>query len=334
MLKRLLQFPLVLLLLASLSLAVAVAQTDTDTDTPTTLLSQDQVRAMVEKSLPAWTSSVLTPPVKDYDWLGSLSFNQVLQATGDTPLRTEANSQAIRVRDGERAVRIDKMLGKVRYVNRTRDWTLAQAGSKLVDKQTALNTVTQAVLGLAVPRGEIGKVRVDTQIAGAGKKGTTRPTSRYEMYRLVTLVRSVNGLPVYASRARGAVNAKGEIQRLQVNWPAFRLTSGLALRDRQSVIDDVVAQMMKSTPGVGSGIYSRLAYAPVVPSTSTRDDTAEPEQTQVQTEARDADDKLATAPGSPKTRPTVPVRYMPAVVVAVYSLPTPYELIVPVAAAK
>lgn len=278
-------------LFASLFLVAAAAGQAAASQGP----AERAVRATLEKAIPRWDESVLRGAEKP-DWSGRMTFDRVFQAMKDTPVKVERIPEtAERVQDEGRSLRFDARAGKVRYISRTRAWSFERDAKKpAVAAERALAAAQEALRSLEVPADELDKPEVATQMAGGAPVGAKEIQDRYEMYQLVTVKRRVNQLPVYGSEARVAVNAGGEIQRALVKWPAFRLSPGLTLRQRSSVVEEAVRQILLQSPHADLKITAYLAYAP-----------------------RDDDDRM--------------VRYVPAVIVSVYAPPTPYQFVIDVA---
>jgi hypothetical protein len=199
--------------------------------------------------------------------------------------------------------------------------------------------VRDAVAALGLPAAELGAVRVDTQVALGGPTGA-QPTEEHELYRVVTAVRQVNGLPVHGSRVRAAVTRAGTIQRIGVAWPTFVLPRELKLRTREAVVRQVVDTVVQkgASPAGKRLLTAHLAYAPErhtqpanPPITTSEDDNPrDAGDDRDETAGDDADAKDARYP-SRKRHLRETVRYIPVVVVSVLAGETPYQLTVPVA---
>lgn len=258
-------------------------------------LSEKALLEMVEKSLPGWEASILNVRQRG-DWIEQVSFVDIYKVMGDRPPEVEKlPDDADRLGDKERMVAVDRERGRVRYVNRARGWNFkADADSKAVEKDKALELVVDAVRKLGISPREFGKSRVDTQVGGGAPVGETAIKDRYEMYRIVSIPRMIGELPVYGSMVRGAVSNRGQIQRFMVEWPTFRMPRSLALVSREEVARQVVKEIREQDPYVDVSVRSELVYAKF-----SQDDENPP--------------------------------FVPAVVVSVMSKPTPYQVVVPVA---
>jgi hypothetical protein len=124
--------------------------------------------------------------------------------------------------------------------------------------------VEGAIDVLGVPAAERSPARVDTLGGQDYQAGSTTriPYSTLELERWVTYERKVNGFRVEESLVRGAVSNHGQIARLHVRWPQFRLRSGLTLRPRQDVVAELAARIQQDEFGAAVNLEIELAYAP------------------------------------------------------------------------
>lgn len=307
-------------------------------------MSESQVAAEVQKALPKWDESILSA-TDGKPWSARIRPDAVLKAVNDSPLKIPAATNARRIVDGERVLRVIPELGEVRYVNNALNWS-PDRPKKLVDKETALQIVNKAFEGLGMPRPEFDKPRVDTQAGHDASTKSPADSSTFEMYRLVTVNRRIGDLPVLGSRARVAIAGSGSIQRLRVNWPAFTMREGLRLRQRDVVAREIVSLIMKQDPvslvGVRGSDLTKfvsvtLAYAPQEMTwpyrrTPADKDTEKPldESSALQP---DSDDIKKDRPvqfaslSKPVSRPV----YVPVLLVTVAGSPTPYQIVIPLA---
>ncbi|MCP3980932.1 MAG: hypothetical protein GY716_16640 [bacterium] len=126
--------------------------------------------------------------------------------------------------------------------------------------------VFNAASQLGLPSSELdptgGGMRVDT-LGGRGYDAANPSPDgdeQLELERWLTIDRFVNGLPVFGSQVRGAVSNNGEIARLSARWPRFELESGLVLRSRQSVLDEVADHMWDAELGAAIEVEAQLVY--------------------------------------------------------------------------
>jgi hypothetical protein len=297
-------------LLATMATAPAQAQQVTPTINPSAIgainlaaaarpetkpLTTRQVERLVEAALPKWDAKVLAVPSRD-NWTSRASIAGVFKALGETsvvPKDLPGGARQLNINDNVLA-RLEPDRGKVRYMSRERGWTMERfAGSRAIPEASAKELAVGALANLGLARDELGGIQVKTQMAGGASVGSTKLEDLHEMYRLVSVERRINNLPVHGSSSLLAINNKAQVARLKLNWPAFQMDKGLRLRDAKQVSRLAVEEIMRNQPLSGTSISAHLAYA------SNGDDEAP--------------------------------SYVPAVVFSVASLPTPYQVVVPVA---
>jgi hypothetical protein len=251
---------------------------------------------MVEQALPEWGPEVLQAPDDDSRWAQDVSFEKILAVLGDQdPLPQGLPEGALQVREADRSIRLDPPQGKFRYVNRKRAWNFDRDFRKpAFDPVKAHDRVLAVARELGAPVLQITDVRVDTQMGAGAPAGAVRVADTFQMYRLVLLARQVGELTVFGSELRAALSHEGLVERMQVSWPAFSLARGLALRERRDVVNDAVRRILDQDPRRDTKVRARLVYTP------------------------QEDERKV-------------LHFLPAVQIAVLSLPTPYFVVVPVA---
>jgi hypothetical protein len=288
----------------------------------------DQLTALLNQVVPAWDARVLA--AKDgLNWSADASYDELFKAVGDKPIL--ATAAGGRLSDGTRVARLDQRAGRARYISRERAWTLDRAGIPFGDDSIALSAVRRALDSLGVPATELGRVRLDTQTAEVAP-GDEPDGKLFDVYRLVSWTRIVNGLPVHGSRVVGAVTQEGAVQRLLVNWPRFTMPAGMTLRTRDAVVADLVRAIARQAPVPVDArtVSARLAYVPErYLGTTPRDLPSEGDLV-----SSDDNDKPTGDPTYPtrKRLSGVIQRHVPAVVVSVSTGETPYQLAAAVAA--
>lgn len=258
-------------------------------------MSRAAVKRLVERSLPQWNRRVLNVP-DGKRWVEEVDFSRILGALGEEPPPQDLPLGARQFRDELRTVRLDPGKGAIRYLSRERAWVFQRDFQKpAFDAQGTLRRVMETVRVLGAPLEEASEPRIDTQMGAGAPAGSRRITDTFEMYRLVHLTRRVGRLPVFGSVIQAAVSHEGQVQRLQVSWPSFSLVPQLRLRSRRLVVDDAVQRILDQQPGLGTRVNASLVYAP------------------------QEDEKKV-------------LRYVPSVLLAVGSPPTPYLVMIPIAA--
>ncbi|HKJ88341.1 MAG TPA: hypothetical protein VKA48_07520 [Gammaproteobacteria bacterium] len=263
-------------LLLALSLA-ACGQNGNNQSKNKDTLGADAVNEIVLAALPKWDKSILD--VKDRtNWASDLTFAGIADAMQDSAPTYPTNDETLPpadahlVQDASRSIQMHPTMGSFRYANRDRGWNYKTASPKLpIDKATALGLVKTAAKTLNIPAGELaGKDIVRTQIAAGTSNmdpvdGPVKFEDRFEMYRVVTLKRQINQLPVMGSRIRGAVGLVGEatlIQRMYAHWPAFKLTPNLAVPSQKEVARIATQEILDRDPSSDLQVKAQLAYVP------------------------------------------------------------------------
>jgi hypothetical protein len=161
---------------------------------------------------------------------------------------------------------VDLGRGRLKYVNRARGFNANEGIPNAVSKPDALNAVLGTVTKFGVPRAELGPSFVNALMAASQDAGrrTTTQTLRAEVN--VRLLRQVQGTPVLGSDARVVIDRRGEVARLQVSWPDFRLSPGLAASDTlpRKAVAEALAEAIgaENDCGTVARVEARIAYVP------------------------------------------------------------------------
>lgn len=226
------------------------------------MIADYEVARMLEQALPAYDDSIMA--AKSFtDPVGRLSFDRVAELARDKPLSLRPAEGVTRMDDGVRTFSLDPKTGKVRFVNRDRAWNhTLDAGKLALDTTRTQSLAKELLTQLGLPAEELQTPLVRTQIAAGGKPGDKAVTERNEQYRLVIAQRQINRLPVFGANAKLAFNNRGELQRLGLEWPAFKLNTEKKLRTRAQVIEDAVARIIDQDADTSLTLKASLAYAP------------------------------------------------------------------------
>ncbi|MEM8930608.1 MAG: thrombospondin type 3 repeat-containing protein [Acidobacteriota bacterium] len=243
----------------------------TDPDTPWTLdfdaMDRAAYRNLVESTLATWDGRLLGTP-DGPTWSVGLDAETVANVVDiDTPERDITDGPRTVARDAADTlvVKIDRNEGWTRFIHRGRLFDFDASSHSAWDEGEAGEQVLDALLALGVPRDEIAEnaILVDTLMGETfdadDLSGT--PANRFETERIVTVERRVNGFEVVDSRARGSVSNDGELARLLVEWPAFRLRPNLQLRARAAVVDEIVEVLDSSAKGLAIDLETHFGYA-------------------------------------------------------------------------
>jgi hypothetical protein len=249
---------------ASLS-ATAVTASDEDKDTGQTVPEdlQKRIRAWLDETVPAWDNGLLPAYETPNPWEDNLQYGYLNKLLGETPFEWEGSTRpppdADRLVDGSKSMRIRRAEGAFRYHSRKRVFT-ADLKGKGVPGPDLVNRNMQGLLqNLGFPLAEAGKPDVQTQeMALSGEDN--RVAERFPVYAFFNLERQVGGIPVEGSTVRAAMNPRGEVQRLKIAWPHFKIRAGAGLRSRERVLEEAFQKVLAQDPTEKMRLASRLVY--------------------------------------------------------------------------
>jgi hypothetical protein len=207
--------------------------------------------SLVNSVLPSFDGSMLAV-ANGPDWMAGKTVHQVATAVQDSDPGTIVSDGPVVMGydppDGPRRIKLDFSEGYVRYTNRLRSYHSSSpcAAVPTAEAENAL-VATLGVLGL--PTAEWDARRVDTvmerSVDGEGQDPTVEPTCEIE--QIVTMTRKAsNGMPVFDSAARESVSNLHERARLMVDWPQFIMPTGLLMRSRAEVVNDLGQQIFEA----------------------------------------------------------------------------------------
>ena len=282
-----------LLSLGLLSLANGVHAQPSEPVAPNTAALARQI----DGALPQWNDRLLTAK-GGADWTRGGNMREIARrldiaiVDGD---KVPEQSKRAALKNGE--LRFDADRGFVRMVDLDRSWSFARdAQRKAVADDVARRTTLAALERLGIPKAELGKPEMNTQMAVGTKAGARRAEDVMEMYRWIAVPRQVNDVPVLLSDARVVINNDGQLQRMRVTWPVFRVQPEVAMLDRKAVVERALTALGAEGVFDAKEIRAQLVYAP-------------------------SGDDEATS-------------YVPAIVVSALADPTPVQVVVPVADVK
>jgi len=224
-------------------------------------------RAQIDAALPAFAAAVLSAPPGP-NWIGGLTVGTIAAAVNDTPPSTIVSSPTrVQAKNGteRQYFSIDLVDHRVRYVNLDRQFDWA-ASPHIGWSPSTSQAMAMSVFGaLSLPTTEIDPARccrVDTMMGSLFEAADPSdiPSTTYEAERMVTIQRTVNGLPVMESMVRASVSNTGQIARLLVRWPRFLLPAGLVLRSRAQVLDELAQHLTDVEFGASVGLTGYIAY--------------------------------------------------------------------------
>jgi hypothetical protein len=218
----------------------------------------------LDAALPKWGAEVLRAPA-GFEWTGNLNIVVVARSFGpseiaDLAAGAPAGTEGVKGKSG--FARVDKARGFVRVVN---NLLVPRIGATPIplpnDEQT--NAIGLKALGeLGIPFGEIGPSNAATQVAADGSISSPRPDRISPILRLYSVNRSINKLPVFGSNAVIAITGRGQVQRLKVQWPVFKLDVPGGLLARADVLDRAGDVMVDQNLRATAVIKAQIGYAP------------------------------------------------------------------------
>ncbi|HKP96589.1 MAG TPA: hypothetical protein VJ385_12595 [Fibrobacteria bacterium] len=246
--------------------AAAAASQDDDSAKPAEPSPelQKRIREQVAASLPVWDKRLLTSYETAGPWEDNLNYEALNKALGETPFawegRTVPPPDADRLTDDSKSMRIRRAEGVFRYHSRKREFSADMKG-KPAPSYDQVSRQIGALLGdLKFPLAEAGKADVKTQeVAVSNEAGEV--AERFPSYSFFLLNRKVEGIPVEGSTVRAAVNLRGEVQRLKIAWPHFRVRPGAELLSRERVLETALQKVFAQDPTERLTLASRLVYA-------------------------------------------------------------------------
>ena len=164
------------------------------------------------------------------------------------------------------ALLVDLDHGHLKYVNRARAFNANDGIPNTVSKADALKLALDAVAEFGVPKPELGPSFVNALMAASQDAARRTPTQALRAEVNVRLPRQVQGTPVLGSDVRVAIGQRGEVARLHVSWPDFRLAPGLAAEGtlpRQLVAEKLAEAIgVDNDCGTVARVEAKVAYVP------------------------------------------------------------------------
>ena len=229
---------------------------------PRRLADRDQLTSQVDALLPQWTEIVLQPR-SARDWASATSLESIAIALADPELAAAAKraiNGSTLVRTKGSVLRFDPDRGLLSYYNAARSADFRNEIEPLQSYDRTQELTLEVLRRVGIADAEMHKPIVDTQMTGGGAAGSERLATTMEMYRLVTVGRQVGDIPVLMSSARMAVNSRGEVQRLQIRWPAFSLDRSDRLAARDEVLARAVDELLDQQASADVKLNAVLGY--------------------------------------------------------------------------
>ena len=158
---------------------------------------------------------------------------------------------------------LDRMKGKLRYINEERQYQLDKFVEEPVDSTVAVQAVEEVIKYYMIPDVALMLLRLRGICAMGAEYNQVTIADRFILERLITLERMIDGIPVFNSKASFAVNNRGEISRIFLRWPSFRMTPDLQLKSRDHLVSEIVDRLVKALEGRPIELRIQMAYIPV-----------------------------------------------------------------------
>jgi hypothetical protein len=244
--------------------ARSAADDDTDGRTAPSPEIQKRVAELISQTLPKWDSRLLTSYETPIPWEDGLNRESLLKLLGDEPFAWEGKDkpppEADRFVDEAKALRISRNDGFVRYHNRKRVFTPEWQGKPVPVEGDVKKLMGNLLSSLKFPMGETQAPDFQVQeVTLSDAKGNAG--DRFPVYAFFLMNREVEGLPVEGSTVRAALNTQGDVQRLKVAWPHFRVRKEARLLSREQVIDQALQSVLAQDPTDKMQLASRLVYS-------------------------------------------------------------------------
>ena len=244
--------------------AVAVADDEDRPTTPPSLEMQKRIRTLLASTLPVWDARLLTSYETSSPWEDNLNYQYLDKLLGETPFAWEGKtvppSDADRLSDDSKAMRIKRADGVFRYHSRKRVFTADMKGKAAPSFEVVSRQMNDFLGNLRFPLVEADKGDVQTQeMSLSNERGEV--SERFPTYAYFIMSRNVEGIPVEGSTVRASVNMRGEVQRMKITWPHFKLRAKAELRSRERVLEEAFQKMAAQDPTEKMELAARLVYA-------------------------------------------------------------------------
>lgn len=236
----------------------------TPAKTPPSEAVQKLVRESLNRALPAYDKGVLTAYETPTAWEDNLNHNALIGLLNESPFDWEGKAtpppEADRLADASKAMRIRRADGAFQYHSRKRVFQPEYKGKPVPTSDRVYPQLNGLLRKLAFPLNEGGKAELETQeVALSGADNEI--AEKFPTYAFFQLRRNIAGLPVEGSTVRAAINHRGEIQRLKISWPHFRMRANARLLEKQRVLEEATQKIFAHDPTEKLALSSRLVYA-------------------------------------------------------------------------
>jgi hypothetical protein len=227
------------------------------------VLSTDYYR-LVESALPRFDKRILSVMEREDDVWDKITLQRVLESARDDIQIEARKDEPVQIyRDKGRFIHLDRMKGKLRYINEERQYQLDKFVEEPVDSAVAVQAVEEVIKYFMIPDVALMLLRLRGICAMGAEYNQVTIADRFILERLITMERMIDGIPVFNSKASFAVNNRGEISRIFLRWPSFRMTPDLRLKSRDHLVSEIVGRLVKALEGRPIELRIQMAYIPV-----------------------------------------------------------------------
>lgn len=156
--------------------------------------------------------------------------------------------------------------GRLTYLNPSRSFSFEKSEENTLKIEQAVEISRKVLDKLGVPMQELAKQPEARVMIAAGRDPEQRQQGikrRAELH--VRYPRQVSDIPVFDSAAKLAIDSKGDVARMHLVWPAFKLAEGLSMKDQYSREEMIRSVNQRLKPEGGcynlSRLHAFIAYA-------------------------------------------------------------------------
>jgi len=219
---------------------------------------------LIEQVLPNFGPDMLIPSGVRPSLFDEISPERVAGAFSDLPPEqvVQGGGEVLAISgDDRRVVKIDRVEGRLRWINKDRRPQLPGIGQP-VEPGMASDLALQTAELLGIPTNET--MPLEPRVVWMGIDGTGDDAGEaLPAQTMVDLMRQVNGYPVFESLFRLTINNEGLPARALLRWPRIQVPEGLELRPRPVVVEQIALEMFEMTQGAEIDATIKLAYAPL-----------------------------------------------------------------------
>ena len=225
----------------------------------------ERLMSLLDEAIPDYDESLLEVRGGE-DWTEAISVPRLVEALNIETLKEDASrapTGTAVLTNRAAALRIDPAAGRVGYVDRTLTPDLRRGSQGLPDGDRAFRIGLRALSRVGLPSEEFDRPEILTQMAAGGSIESREPEMVDEIFRLVVVDRRIEDFRVFGSSAVVAIAPTGDVQRLRTQWPAFRISEGDRLQERETVLRETAETLADMDVTGDAEITAQVGFAPV-----------------------------------------------------------------------